>query len=319
MKRVTFVLILLFALTGLAFGCGNGEEDNQEDNQVVNGDGEAGDGEAGDGEAGDGDGTPEDTIVDIASANADFSLLVDAVVRADLVDTLNGPGPFTVFAPTNAAFESYLEGTSIDDLDPEVLSGILNYHVLGANVLAEDIEFGAYTTANGALIIIGNGDGVTFGNANVTSTDIVASNGVIHVIDAVVTPPGNAVEVATGAGFETLVAAAVAAGLGETLTTGGPFTIFAPNEEAFAAAGIDLETIEQEVLAAVLQYHVLDGAVTSYDVAAGDVITLNGAAATIAADGGLTYAGANIIATDVVASNAIIHVIDEVVFPPSDD
>ncbi|MEO0414287.1 MAG: fasciclin domain-containing protein [Verrucomicrobiota bacterium] len=131
-------------------------------------------------------------IVDIAAGNEDFSTLVAAVKAAGLVETLKGDGPFTVFAPTNAAFEKLPEGTVEDLLKPEnkeKLVGILTYHVVGAKVMAADVKAGKVETVNGAKAKIAVGDdGVTIDKAKVVKTDIAASNGVIHVIDSVILP-----------------------------------------------------------------------------------------------------------------------------------
>ena len=138
------------------------------------------------------------TIVDIAASNPDFSTLVAAVKAAGLADTLSGPGPFTVFAPTNEAFAKLPAGTLDSLLKPanmQQLAGILTYHVLPATVMAKDVKPGAVKTVNGATFTVATENGnviLTDGQGNkakVIKTDIVASNGVIHVIDAVLLPP----------------------------------------------------------------------------------------------------------------------------------
>jgi uncharacterized surface protein with fasciclin (FAS1) repeats len=132
------------------------------------------------------------TIVDVASSNPDFATLVAAVSAAGLVETLSGPGPFTVFAPTNAAFDALPAGVLDKLLLPEnvdVLTQILTYHVLGAQVLAADVAAGDVATVQGENITISTDGGVKVNAANVTATDVMASNGVIHVIDAVILPP----------------------------------------------------------------------------------------------------------------------------------
>lgn len=138
--------------------------------------------------------------------------------------------------------------------------------------------------------------------------------------------PGTIVEVASEAGsFTTLLAAATAAGLAETLSSEGPFTVFAPTDEAFAAVPADvLEKLllpeNAEVLSSILLYHVVSGAtVTSDMVAAGEVEMANGESATIATEGGVTIDGANVVTVDVMASNGVIHVIDAVIIPASVD
>jgi uncharacterized surface protein with fasciclin (FAS1) repeats len=131
-------------------------------------------------------------IVDIAAGNDDFSTLVAAVQAADLVETLKGEGPFTVFAPTNEAFEALPEGTVEMLLMPEnkdQLTAILTYHVVPGKVMSGDLSDGMMaTTVQGTDVTIGTEDGVTVNGANVVEADIEASNGVIHVIDAVIMP-----------------------------------------------------------------------------------------------------------------------------------
>lgn len=131
------------------------------------------------------------TIVDIATTNPDFSTLAAAVQAAGLVETLNGDGPFTVFAPTNAAFEALPAGL-VDKLllpeNKETLTKILTYHVLPAEVMAADVTAGDVATVEGSTIAITTDGGVKVNDATVTATDVDASNGVIHVIDAVLVP-----------------------------------------------------------------------------------------------------------------------------------
>ncbi|MGZ8570839.1 MAG: fasciclin domain-containing protein [Actinomycetota bacterium] len=140
----------------------------------------------------------EMTITDVVASNPDFSTLLAAVQAADLGDTLAGEGPYTVFAPTDGAFAALPEGTLDTLLDPmnqEQLAGILTYHVVPAEVMAADVTSGEVETVNGATFTVQVSDGtvtITDGQGNeaqVVQTDIVASNGVIHVIDAVLLPP----------------------------------------------------------------------------------------------------------------------------------
>jgi uncharacterized surface protein with fasciclin (FAS1) repeats len=132
------------------------------------------------------------TIVDIAADSPDHTTLVAAVKAAGLVETLSGPGPFTVFAPTNAAFAKLPAGTVESLLKPEnkaKLVAILTYHVVPATVMAADVKSGPAPTVNGKMLTIdANGMGVTVNKAKVTATDLVGSNGVIHVVDTVILP-----------------------------------------------------------------------------------------------------------------------------------
>jgi uncharacterized surface protein with fasciclin (FAS1) repeats len=131
------------------------------------------------------------TIVEVAQGNTDFSTLVAALTAADLVSTLSGTGPFTVFAPTNAAFAALPAGV-LDKLllakNKDILIQILTYHVVGSEVMAADVTAGNVTTLEGSSIAVTTMDGVKVNKANVTTTDVLASNGVIHVIDAVLVP-----------------------------------------------------------------------------------------------------------------------------------
>ncbi len=134
--------------------------------------------------------TAANTVVDVAAGNKDFSTLVAAVKAAGLVETLNGKGPFTVFAPTDAAFAKLPPGT-VDGLlkDPAKLKAILTYHVVPGKVMAKDVKPGAAKTVNGQSMMISAKDGkVMVDGATVTATDVAASNGVIHVIDTVILP-----------------------------------------------------------------------------------------------------------------------------------
>lgn len=137
--------------------------------------------------------TGGDDIVDVASSNSDFSTLVAAVSAAGLVDTLKGPGPFTVFAPTNEAFAALPDGTVETLLLPEnkdQLVKILTYHVVPGSYPASALagEKGSLTTAEGQKLRVDGTDGVKINNANVIAADVFASNGIIHAIDTVLLP-----------------------------------------------------------------------------------------------------------------------------------
>jgi uncharacterized surface protein with fasciclin (FAS1) repeats len=286
-------------------------------------------------------------IVAVASANPDFSTLVAAVQAAGLVETLQSEGPFTVFAPTNDAFAALPAGLVDALLLPEnvdALTAVLTYHVVPGKVLAADVTDGEVATAQGENITISTMGGVKVNDANVIATDVMASNGVIHVIDAVIVPPsldvasllptpettapmaaGDIVAVASAnPDFSTLVAAVQAAGLVETLQSEGPFTVFAPTNDAFAAlpAGLVDKLLlpeNKDILVAILTYHVVSGKVMAADVTAGDVPSVQGENIAVTTDGGVKVNGANVIATDVEASNGVIHVIDAVILPPTLD
>lgn len=273
---------------------------------------------------------PSQTIVEIAAGNKDFSTLVAAVKAAGLAETLSGKGPFTVFAPTNAAFAKLPEGTVESLLKPEnkeKLAAILTYHVVGAKVMAADVTPGYVGTVNGEkLSLTASKDGVKADGAKVVATDIVGTNGVIHVIDSVILPGTNKNIVGIAAGnedFSTLVAAVKAAGLVETLSGDGPFTVFAPTNAAFAK--LPEGTVEsllkpenKSKLAAILTYHVVPGKVMAADVKAGKVKTVNGKEFTISVSGSNVMVDkAKVVATDILGTNGVIHVLDSVILPAS--
>jgi transforming growth factor-beta-induced protein len=268
-------------------------------------------------------------IVEVAVASGKFNTLVAAVKAAGLVDALKAQGPLTVFAPTDEAFAKLPKGTVESLLKPEnkaKLVAILTYHVASGKLMAADV-----TKATGVMSLQGQrlafkvaGDAVMVDGATVVMADVMAKNGVIHAIDQVVIPTDkNVVEVATGAGkFATLLAAATAAGLADTLANGGPFTVFAPTDEAFAklAKGTVEELLKPEnkdKLVAILTLHVVSGRVDSTGAAAArQAKSLQGGSLEFTAkDGGLMVNGAKIVAADVNASNGLILVIDTVILP----
>ena len=270
------------------------------------------------------------TIVDTAVAAGNFKTLVAAVKAAGLVETLNGKGPFTVFAPTDAAFAKLPAGTLEMLLKPEnkaKLAAILTYHVVPGSVKAVDVVKLKYAgTVNGQRIDIKvDGAKVTVDGAAVTATDIACSNGVIHVIDAVILPvDGTVVDVAAKNGsFNTLVAAIKAAGLVETLSGKGPYTILAPTDEAFAklpAGTLEmlLKPENKQQLVDILSYHVVPGVAAYSDAVAKmtEVPTVLGKPVAVkVVDGKVMLNGAKVVTADVEASNGVIHVIDTVLLP----
>ena len=284
--------------------------------------------------------TPEPMIkdiVDTAVADGRFTTLVAAVKSAGLVDTLKGKGPFTVFAPTDDAFAKLPAGTIDELLKPEnkqKLTDILLYHVVSGKVMAADVtKLTSATTMLGKDVAVkvdmGN---VYINDAKVIITDIETSNGVIHVIDAVLLPPvekaasNTIVDIAVADGrFKTLVAAVQAAGLVETLSGAGPFTVFAPTDDAFAKlpAGT-VETLlkpeNKQKLTDILLYHVVSGKVMAADVVKlTKAPTVLGKDVTITVKDGKVFLNdtVQVIITDIEASNGVIHVIDQVLLPPA--
>ncbi len=286
-------------------------------------------------------------IVDTAVSAGDFSTLVAAVTEAGLVDALKGEGPFTVFAPTDAAFAALLEEmdvTAEELLANEALEDILLYHVAAGKVLSSDLTDGqTIETLNGATVEISL-DPVQVNEANVVTADIEATNGVIHVIDSVLMPPvaeeepspeentdaeagaepGDIVDIAAASDdFTTLVAAVQKAGLVDALKGEGPYTVFAPTNAAFAKLLSGLGVTAEELLARddlkdILLYHVAQGKVLSTDLVDGmEVTMLNGDKAIVSLNSPMINDSA-IVTADVEASNGVIHVIDAVLLPPAD-
>jgi uncharacterized surface protein with fasciclin (FAS1) repeats len=281
------------------------------------------------------------TIVDIAVADGRFDTLVAALQAAGLAETLAGEGPFTVFAPTDAAFSRLPEGT-VEALlnDIPALTDILLYHVVSGEVLAEQaLELGEAETLQGQSVEItfdeGNiliPGGLAFVNdARIRITDIQASNGVIHVIDRVILPSeeteeesmGSIVDIAVADGrFTTLVAALQAAELVETLSGDGPFTVFAPTDDAFAKLPEGtVEGLLEDIpaLTDILLYHVVSGEVLAADVVELESAeTVLGESVSIRVEDGNVYINDSmVIITDIIADNGVIHVIDTVLLPPS--
>jgi len=259
--------------------------------------------------------------------------LVAALSASELVATLQGDGPFTVFAPTDQAFAD--AGINLDafttDEEIAALTDILLYHVYSGAVNAADVT-------DGLTVAMVNGDDASFtvtdgtvmvGDATVVLADVPASNGVIHVIDKVLMPPADLVDIAAVAmstGIHTsLVAALSASELVATLQGDGPFTVFAPTDQAFADAGINLDafTTDEEIAALtdILLYHVYSGAVNAADVTDGlTVAMVNGDDASFTVTDGTVMVGdATVTTADVMASNGVIHVIDKVLMPPADE
>ena len=274
--------------------------------------------------------TPTDTPNDIprtASCTGNHASLVSAVVQAGLLETLQGDGPFTVFAPTDQAFAD--AGIDLAALDtPEgksTLSDILLYHVVGANVPAANVtDCMSATTVNGHPLSFTVGDAVMVNGATVTATDVPTSNGIIHVIDKVLTPTATPNDIprtaqCTGA-HDSLVAAVIQAELLTTLQGDGPFTVFAPTDQAFADAGIDLVALDtpegKATLADILLYHVVGASVPAANVT--ECMTAdaaNGQPLAFTVGDGVMVNDANVTLADVATSNGIIHVIDKVLTP----
>lgn len=272
----------------------------------------------------------EASIVETAAAAGSFQTLLAAATAAGLADDLQGEGPFTVFAPTDEAFAKLPEGTVaslLEEENLETLKAILLYHVVSGEVTAEQVMgLKGAVTLNGQRVDINTEGGVKVDAATVVQADIMCSNGVIHVIDSVMLPASATIpEVASEAGqFSTLLAAAQAAGLVEALSGEGPLTVLAPTDEAFAklpegtVANL-LRPENRDQLAEILKYHVISGRVYSEAVVGmDDASTLLGTDVHISVeDGTVMINDSQVIATDIDASNGVIHVIDSVLLPPA--
>ena len=335
-------------------------------------------------------------IPTVASGTGVHDSLVAAVIQAELLATLQGDGPFTVFAPTDDAFAA--AGIDLAALDNDegkaTLTDILLYHVYAGSVVAGDITEGMMATmANGDDVTFTLEGGLMVNDANIYPADVTASNGIIHVIDKVLMPPADpvgdicynmvshtivpgadmatclsymyvedyemngqsftgcyntmthqldavsqeicegyvwtpAVDIAMTAQATTihnsLVAAVVQAELLATLQGDGPFTVFAPTDDAFAAAGIDLAALDNDegkaTLTDILLYHVVAGDVPSSAVTDGMSATaVNGDDLSFSVGDGVKVNDANVVLADVPASNGVIHVIDKVLMPPADE
>lgn len=278
-------------------------------------------------------------IVEVLSAKPEYSLLVEAVQAAGLVDTLKSTGPFTVFAPNNTAFANLLAEleTSKEDLfaNTGLLTAVLTYHVLPSRVTAANIPFGeAIETVQGGIFKIDNTPGgpvITDGRnrtSNIKVTNLYARNGVIHGIDKVILPADQDIvetALALAPEFSILVEAVEAAGLVATLQGEGPFTVFAPTNAAFVAA-LDELSVSKETLFAntalltqILTYHVLPARVLKAEVPIDTAITtVEGTALRVNSSLQIVDAinrTAGIVTTDVLTSNGVIHVIDKVILP----
>ncbi|MBK6823397.1 MAG: fasciclin domain-containing protein [Saprospiraceae bacterium] len=270
---------------------------------------------------------PPATVADVIVNSPIHNTLEAAAGAAGLVPTLQGAGPFTIFAPTDAAFAALPPGT-VEALlkDPQgALTQILLYHAVGANALSTGLTNGQFIkTINGKSVnVLINKDGVFINNAKVTVADVLADNGVVHVLDAVLLPPATVADVIVNSPIHnTLEAAAGAAGLVPTLQGAGPFTIFAPTDDAFAA--LPPGTVEallkdpQGALTQILLYHAVGANALSTGLTNGQFIkTINGKSVNVLINkDGVFINNAKVTVADVLADNGVVHVVDAVLLPP---
>ncbi|WP_275316212.1 fasciclin domain-containing protein [Tenacibaculum bernardetii] len=285
---------------------------------------------------------PKD-IIELASATPSLSILVDAVVKADLVDALKMNGPYTVFAPNNDAFATLLDSnddwSTLNDIPTETLATVLKFHVLTSKVTSADLsDTYVKTLATGPndenlSLQVETTGGVEFnGDSKPITVDVEASNGVVHIIDKVMLPPSLVTLALNNAGFTSLVAALTdsrhTTAFVDVLNSDGPFTVFAPTNAAFQAlldsnnAWNGLGDVPIETLDAVLKYHVVNGA----NVQAGqlsdnqEITMLSGGMVTVDLTDGAkleTSSGQSVVisVTDVQGTNGVIHAVNNVLLP----
>jgi uncharacterized surface protein with fasciclin (FAS1) repeats len=322
MKRSFLKFAAAAAIVAVVSACGGSDDDDDDD-------------------------VPTQNIAEVATSSG-LTSLVAAATKAGLADELSASSTagLTVFAPTNAAFDTlatrlgFTGGADmVEKLDGPVLANILSYHVLPSRKTAADLTSGGATQetiytfdGSAATVKVNTTSGVKIGDAvlteaTVTSANVGATNGIVHVVDKVLVPPGvlNVVQMAQANpdAFSSLVGAVVSADLATTLSGAGPFTVFAPTNTAFAAAPTGLTTAQ---LTTVLTYHVLNlnpavlsSAIpfnTAIPTASTQTIRITaGTPPVIATIADTTTTPATITAVDVRASNGVIHVIDKVLIP----
>jgi uncharacterized surface protein with fasciclin (FAS1) repeats len=318
--KASFKNILFIAMSGLVIGFSSCKKD---DDPVVT-----------------------NTITDVVVATPSFSVLEEAVVKANLASTLSGAGPFTVFAPDNGAFSSAgITSATVATLTPTQLSDLLLYHTIGSKILAASVPAGpnakVITAGGDSVFVTRNGSGVYVNGIKVAVADVAADNGVIHQLTkALNKPSGNIVATAqaAGSGLDSLVKAIVRANnapggdptLIATLSSAN-LTVFAPTNAAFtqvlgALSLTDINNIPVATLLAVLRYHVVGGRAFSSDLANGNLTMLAGGNTTInltnGTGGGPTIKGngngtnnSNIVGTNIMCRNGVVHVIDRVLLP----
>ncbi|MCW1148255.1 fasciclin domain-containing protein [Flavobacterium lacisediminis] len=288
----------------------------------------------------DGNSSNNNTIAAVASKNANLSILVDALERADL--SLDRNGSFTVFAPTNEAFVQFLNDNNfetLEDVPVNVLRQVLlNHMVIGENLSTDlstgyikTLAKGSASSTNTLSMFVNTASGVRLnGVANVIAADVMASNGVVHVVDAVIGLPTIVTHATANPNFSTLVGALTAEGQPDFVgilsgTSSSPFTVFAPSNAAFTTFESQnpgtIASLTSSQLTAVLSYHVVAGAnVLSSGIPTGPITTFESGTFTISGTTITDEASrqTNIVAVDVQATNGVIHVIDNVILPNLD-
>lgn len=273
----------------------------------------------------------DENIVEVAQEAGQFNLLIQAAQKAGLAEFLSNENDITVFAPTDEAFTALLGQlgvASLDDIPVADLQQILTYHVIGARAMSSSLVTGYYGTLSSfddsnivMYIEVGSGGVSINENVSVTTADVDASNGVIHVVDQVILPPTVVNIALANENFTTLVQAVLKAGLVDALSAEGPFTVFAPTNAAFDALftqlGVNgLEDLTAEQLIPILTYHVVQGNVLSTELSTGEVPTLNSSSKlSIDLSAGVKINDSEVVAADIQGANGVVHVIDKVLVP----
>jgi len=266
------------------------------------------------------------TIVELAVENG-FNSLAAALTKAELIPALNSEGSFTVFAPTDEAFSSLLSAVgqkSIDDIPVSVLKQILLYHVIQAEVASAEVSDGDVNTLEGSALKLTTEGGIKVNGVSVVNPyDVKASNGIIHTVNEVLVPASIAQFVNTvlepaffNKNFSTLIEAAVKADVVSVLLNTPNLTIFAPDNSAFSASGIDPMNVDAQTLASVLTYHVVGAKVLSSGIPA-EATTVNGQKLYFSAKSSGSYINSEtkITAVDIESGSGVVHVIDKVLLP----
>jgi uncharacterized surface protein with fasciclin (FAS1) repeats len=286
----------------------------------------------------------DNTITGIASRTPDLSTLYEALSRVGLDETLQTAGPFTVFAPTNDAFSDFLADNnlnSLDDVSDEVLTQILLNHVVSGSFQSSNLSTGyiktlATTTASGTntmSMYVDLTSGVKLnGVSSVTTPNVIASNGVVHIVNAVIGLPTIVTHAAANPSFSTLVSVVTnpaQSAILNALSGPGPLTVFAPTNAGFLQLNTDLVNlgipggiagVDDAIITNVLLYHVLAGNNLASSLTSTDYNTLLGQTFEVQLTGGPKIIDnndrtANIIITDVQCSNGVIHAIDNAILP----
>jgi len=316
MKTISKKLISMFAIALIAMFAFTSCEEDDDDMDIM---------------------LPTNDIVALASSSSDLSTLVTAITTADLTTVLQGDGPFTVFAPTNAAFNNLEEGVLETLLDnPDVLAEVLQYHVVSGKVMSTDLSDGDVATLlTGESVSVSIMDGMVMlnGSAKVTTADVEAVNGVVHIIDEVLLPEGfelpldDIVTIASETESLSILVDALTMfpDLVDALSDDGNYTVFAPTNDAFVALlGVigqsSLDDVPEDVIERLLKYHVISSAaLMSTDLTDGQMaatLLSSDDKITVGINGSdVTINGANVTAANVEASNGIVHIVDAVLVP----